>query len=445
MFNHIYIFLNNLDTLFWGYLGFIIIALVGLFFSFKLQFFQITSFFKIFSNIKELISNTNQSRGIHPLKAFFSSMGGMIGIGNIVGVATAVQIGGPGALFWIWITAPLGAIIKYSEIFLGLKYRIPNNQGGYDGGPMFFLQKAFKSKAIPFIAAILLCIYGIEIYQFSVITTSISQNFGINKLLILSILLILVGYAGKGGIPRIAKISTFIMPFFAITYIALCFFIISIHFSIFPKVLMLVFQNAFKTSSAIGGFAGASLIIAIKQGISRAAYSGDIGIGYASIIQSESSHIDPKKQGLLAIIGVFIDNLICSLSVLVLLVTGVWNANIEGSDLVQKAFSMYFPYMQYLMPCFLFIAGYSTIIAYFGAGIKCAKFLHQKHGPKLYFIYAALSFILFSFLDQTTALLIMSLSGGALVIINLLGMFILQKEITKPNSKKISISDGVLE
>jgi len=423
---------SQLDQIFWGYFAFILILILGSYLTIKSRFLQIWSFPAIVKTfIQFLKMRAQNSPGVHPLRVFFASVGGMIGVGNVVGIVTALQIGGPGALFWVWVAALIGSILKYSEIILGLKYRVPNGQGGYDGGPLYFLKAAFRSRAIPLIVAILLCVYGVEIYQFSVIAESVSTNWHLNRYLVIGTLLTLVLYAGAGGVRRIGKICTAVIPFFIVCYVLMGLWVLVQEAHLLPSLLRSVFQSAFAGHAAIGGFAGSSMILAIQHGISRAAYSSDLGIGYDSIIQSESSTVYPEKQANLAILGVFIDNLICTMSILIVLISGAWMANppIEAGRLVQTALSHYFPSMDLFIPFFLLIVGYTTLIAYFCVGMKCARFLFPRHGEKIYFIYAALAFIFFSFFDQTQALLVMSLSGALLLSINLLGIFRLRDQI----------------
>ena len=190
-------YLDLLENSLWTYCGVPLVVFLGLYFSYKSNFFQIRQLptvFKIFFGFFRA-RNDDSHGGVSPLKAFFAAVGGCVGIGNIVGICTAVQMGGPGALFWIWMTAFAGMIIKYSEVYLGLRYRESNGKGGYNGGPMYFLPKAFKSKWIPNLVCVLLCIYGVEVYQFSVITTSVSTNLGINNYLVMTVLLLLVIFA----------------------------------------------------------------------------------------------------------------------------------------------------------------------------------------------------------------------------------------------------------
>jgi len=434
-------FLTRLDSVFWAYIAFVLIMVLGIFLTVKSRFFQIRQIHNIGKTFFHFLFHPHEeTRGVHPLRAFFASAGGMIGIGNVVGIVTAVQIGGPGALFWVWMAGMIGAIIKYSEIYLGIKYRIENSRGGYDGGPMYFLKAAFKTGILSLAVAILLCVYGVEIYQFSVITESVSTNWHVNRYLVIGILLTLVLYAGLGGVKRIGKICSWIMPLFMLTYLGMSLWIIGHEASSIPGVLADVFKAAFNGHAAVGGFAGCSVILSIQHGISRAAYSADIGIGYDSIIQSESSTSFPERQARLAILGVLLDNLICTLSILLVLVSGVWKAvvPIEGSHLVQEALSLYFPYMNLFMPIFLISCGYTTLIAFFCVGLKSASYLLPRYGRKLYTGYAVFALIFFTFFDQAQALVVMSIAGAMLLIINLLGILRLRKEIVfhSPEERK---------
>jgi alanine or glycine:cation symporter, AGCS family len=432
MFYSIIHLLTKADELFWGYFAFVLITIFGLFLSYKARFIQIRALPNIFKTFFHFLGvKGDGSRGIHPLKAFFASTGGMIGIGNVVGIVTAIQFGGPGALLWVWVAGIIGAIVKYSEIYLGFKFRVENKEGGYDGGPMYFLKQAFKLRWIPLGVAFLLCIYGVEIYQFSVITESISSNWHIPRAFVVGILLISVFYAAVGGVQRIGKICSWIMPMFLIIYLLIGLWIMAHEAYRIPDLLSDVFRSAFNGHAAVGGFAGASVLLAIQHGISRAAYSSDIGIGYDSIIQSESSSVHPERQSRLAILGVLIDNSICTVSIFIVLISGVWKAQptFVGSQLVQEGLSCYFPYMQYFIPLFFVVTGYTTIIAYFAVGLKCARYLAPSWGRKLYLVYAFFAFIFFSYVSQSYALLVMSVSGALLLITNLSGIFRLRHEI----------------
>ncbi len=443
MLHSFFLKLELADHFFWSYVAFVLIMIFGVYLTAKMRLFQLRALPSAVKTFIEFMKmRSDSSKGVHPIKVFFASVGGMIGIGNVVGIATAVQVGGPGALFWVWVAGLIGAVIKYSEILLGLKYRVANDRGGYDGGPIYFLKAAFKTHIIPVIVALLLCVYGVEIYQFAIVTDSLSANIPVNRYLIIGVFLVFVLYAGLGGVKRIGKICSSVMPLFLTGYIILGCWLIFHEMNQLPQIFLSVFKSAFSGHAAVGGFVGSSVILTIQHGIARAAYSADLGIGYDSIIQSESNTVYPEKQARLAVLGVFLDNLICTMSILIVLVSGVWAAvpAIDASMMMQAALAKYFPSMNIFMPLFLLIVGYTTIIAFFCVGMKCARFLSPKHGEKMYIVYAVASFIFFSFVDQTKALLVMSISGALLLSINLTGMFKLRGEII--GHQETSLSDA---
>lgn len=432
MFHYIFNFLMEADAAFWGYIGFSIIISLGSYLTFTTRFFQIRAFpHVVHTFLQEIFHHPVGARGLHPLKAFFASVGGMLGVGNVVGIVTAIQLGGPGALLWVWVAGFAGTLIKYSEIYLGLKYRVQNERQSYDGGPMFFLKKAFGVKWVSVIVCILLCIYGAEIYQFNVVVETIAYSWNINHYLVAIGLLGLILIAAMGGVPRVAKVCSWIMPAFMLVYIGMSLWVIGSYFTDLPIIMAMVIKSAFSGHAALGGFAGSTMMLAIQNGMAGACYAADIGIGYDSTIQSESHTIYPERQARMAFFGVCLDNFICTLSILVVLVTGLWQTPIgsESAPLVQMAFSQYFPFMHIIMPLFIFILGYTTLIAYLIVGMKCAKYLSPRNGPKFYIGYSIFVFTFFAFFDQTQALLVMRMAGALLLIINLTGIYLLRKEI----------------
>lgn len=424
--------LGDFENLLWGYLGVPMIMILGLYLSFKSNFAQIRHLPTVFKNFAQFFRvKEDKHGGVHPLKAFFACVGGCVGIGNIVGICTAAQLGGPGALFWIWITALMGMILKYSEVYLGVKYRVANPNGGYNGGPMYFLQRVFKQSWVPKAICGLLCIYGVEVFQFSVIVDSVTTNIGINQYLVIGILLFLVIFAGSGGVRRVGNISSTIIPVFVVIYLGMGFWVLVNNIAILPTVLSQVFASAFTPHAAIGGFVGVGIMQTVSHGVRRGCYTGDVGVGYASVIHAESSETVPEKQASLAIFDIFLDTfMICTTSVLLILSTDVWHQDLEASLLVQTALEMYFPYMQFFMPFFLFLLGYSTINAYFCVGIKCAEYIAPTHGRWIYYAYAVVALFVCSFIGAIQAQMIMSITGLLLLLINGYGIFRLRNEIS---------------
>ncbi len=415
----------------WSFPGLLMILVLGLYFTIKTGFFQVRKFPAILINFSRYVGRKEtHDRGVQPLKAFFASIGGAIGIGNIVVILVAIKFGGPGAIFWAWVVGGLGMMLKYSEVYLGIIHRRKNRHKSYDGGPMYYLQKAFKVRWIAYLFAFLLCIYGVEVYMFSQLTYTIATNWHVDRYVVALILLVLVIWAALGGVRRVGDICAAIVPFFVVVYVAMCVWVLAHNIGAIPGIFALIFRSAFTGEAAIGGFAGATVLMAMGQGAARGSYSGDIGIGYASVIQAETSTTHAERQASLAIFGIFLDTfIVCTSSVLLVLVTDVWTDPIPASEMVQAALTKYFPYMTLFMPFFLFLLVYSTLTAYFVVGLKCAAFLAPKHGKKIYMAYGILALVLFSFVDPTNALAVMTLAGGLLLLINLSGIFLLRKEI----------------
>ncbi len=429
--------LGAIESFYWSYIGFSVVIAAGVYFSFRSNFYQLKVLSHPLRTIKAVQKSSEGGGGISPFRVYFASVGGMVGLGNIVIVVTAVIMGGPGALFWLWLAAFCGTLIKYAEIYLGMKFRIDDDQGGHHGGPMIYLQKAFRNKYlsrfIPIIFCSLLAIYGIEISQFVIVADILTDVSHLPRFFVLGSVLVLTLYGGFGGIRRLANIATTLMPPFIVGYIGLCLYVIAFHVTELPYVLIDVFTSAFTGHAAVGGFAGSSMMIALQLGTARAVYSGDLGIGYDSIIQSESKSRDPATQACLSIFGVATDALICTLSILVVLVTGLWKTEVEACHAVSQVFSQFFPHVEIFMAILIFIAGYTTLIAYLAVGEKAMRWLFPKWGRRVYFVCATFAFICFSFLDQCHAITVMGLSGGLLVLTNLLGIWKLRNEIVFKN------------
>ncbi len=432
MINSIFAILDTFENILWGYIGVPAIMLLGIYLTVQSRFIQIRKLPYIVKTFFSLLTFRSQGiGGVHPLRASFACLGGCVGVGNVVGICSAVQIGGPGALFWIWMTAIVGSLVKYAEVYLGLRYRIPNARGSYDGGPMYFIKQAVKSRWMPGLICLLLCVYGVEVYQFSIVTSSLSTNFGINQILVVGVMLFLVLFAGMGGVKRVGAIASAIIPFFVIIYVGMSAWVLFQNLPVLPEIFKNVFGAAFTGHAAMGGFIGSTILMTISQGVRRGCYTGDLGIGYASVIHSETSEKIPEKQASLTIFENFFDTfIICTSSVLLILVTDVWHEPIPTGMLVQTALGRYFSYMHLFMPLFLFILGYATINAYFCVGLKCAEYLGPRYGRRLYFIYAAVALFLFAFVDSTQAQNIMMIAGGLLLAFNCYGIFKLRKELS---------------
>ncbi len=427
--------LSFVDTTLWGYIGVPTIIVFGLYFSFKARWLQLrrfTSICKLF--FISLNSRHEQVQGVSSIKAFFASIAGCISIGNIIGVCAAVNIGGPGALVWMWIASLLGMVVKYSEIYLGISFRVKNHQGGYDGGPMYYLRHVDPSGFLSKAFCVALCIYGVEVYMFRMVTHTIVETWGWNRIVVVICLLALVFWTTAKGIESVGRVSSFVIPLFLFTFTGVSFWFFFKNSHLLISTFKLIFSSAFTGHAAMGAFAGSGLMLTIAQGMKRACYSADIGVGCASVIMSEADgEIIPEKQAAMAgIFSTFIDTFVVStISFLLVSVSGLWNQGIHESRMVSTALSGYIPHITLVWPIFIFLLGFSSIISYFSAGGKAAKFLWASKGQYVYKLYAVCAFLLFSFIGSEEHIMtIMSTCGITLLLINLYGIFKLRSSIS---------------
>lgn len=417
----------------WGYVGFPVVIFLGLYLSFRSGFVQLRRFPDIFRNFVAAFSRSHadSSTNLHPIRAFFASIGGSLGIGNVVGVTAAVQIGGPGTLVWIWVTAIIGSLIKYSEVYIGMTHRRVLPDGSNQGGPMYFIQDAFKVGWLPTLFCVLLGIYGVEMYQFGIVASATSYAFGVSKWVTALIFLSIIILIERGGFKRISIIASLLVPLLVAVYVSMGSYVLFANMSMLPSVFADIFTSAFTARAAEGGFLGSTMMLAMSLGVQRGCYSTDIGVGYASIIHSASSSTTPQRQASLLIFEVFMDTFfVCSMSILLVLTTGTWKENLDSALLVQEALGKYFPCMNIFMPFFLSLLGYSVIITYFTAGMHTVRFMLPKWGQRLYYAYAIVAFLTFSFVENRQAITVMSFVGFLLLVLNASALWKLRREIS---------------
>jgi len=432
MFNCFLSCLEYLEDFVWTYGGVPTLMFVGIYFTYKSKFFQIIYFpqiVKIFNSY--LYQKQENARGVKPLYVFFTSIGGCIGIGNVVSVCTAVQYGGPGAVFWMWVAGFFGMLVKYAEIYLGMIYRIKDERDSYVGGPMIYLQQLQGGKVLSSIVAVLFCMYGTEIYIFRVITHSVVAGWGFDKNIVIAFLLFLVLLIGQGGLKLVGQVSSVIVPVFLVIFSFMCVCILSINISMIPSMFKLILISAWTPHAAIGAFAGSTVMFTMSHGIRRACYSGDIGIGYASTIHSQTSEVSPSREASMGIMSIFIDTfVICTLSLLLILVTGTWNQGFHETILVAESLSLYFPYVNIFWPMFIFLLGYSSLISFYSVGKNAAVFLLGKKGNIIYPIFASCAFLIFSYIGENQhAMMFMAIIGMMLLLINVYGIIQLSDKI----------------
>ena len=284
---------------------------------------------------------------VSPFQAVSTALASTVGVGNIAGVATAIYLGGPGALFWLWVSGLLGMCTKFAEIVIALYYREPDASGAMRGGAMYTLKKGLKMPWLGWIFALLTSIaaFGIgNMVQANSVADSLHASFGlpfwITGLAVAAITAVVI----LGGIQRIGEVTSILVPFMAIFYLGGGLVILVLFAGQLPHAISLVFEGAFTGAAASGGFAGATIMMAMRYGIARGLFSNEAGLGSAPMVHSAAETDHPVRQGMYGIFEVFVDTiLVCTTTGLVILVTGVWNSGITGAALSAKAFEMGLP------------------------------------------------------------------------------------------------------
>lgn len=314
--------------------------------------------------------------------ALATALAATVGTGNIVGVATAIQLGGPGALFWMWLAAFFGMATKYAEGLLAVKYRSVDETGQISGGPMYYIERGlgrrFKPLAIFFACSgVLVALFGIGTFpQVNAIVSSTKASLGIPSVVTAVILTLLTALVTLGGIKSIAKVTTKVVPFMALLYIGCAIIVLCTFADQVPHAVSMVFTSAFTPTAAQGGFLGATVMLAIQSGIARGVFSNESGLGSAPIAAAAAKTKWPAEQGLVSMTGTFFDTIIiCTLTGLTLIVTGAWSGAESGAAMTQAAFDSAIPYGSLLLTICLILFAFTTILGWNYYGERCLEYL----------------------------------------------------------------------
>lgn len=434
-------FFNALDNLVWGPPLLILLVGTGIYLSTRLGFLQIIRLPKAF---KLIFTKSDGEGDISSFAALATALAATIGTGNIVGVATAIKTGGPGALFWMWIAAFFGMATKYAEGLLAIKYRTQDDNGNISGGPMYYIVngmgKKWKPLAIFFaIAGILVAFLGIGTFsQVNSITSSLQNSFGFSPELVSIIIAIIVAVIIFGGIQSISKVSESVVPFMAILYILATLTVIFAHYDNIIPAISQVFKGAFTGTAAVGGFAGAAVKEAIQKGIARGVFSNESGLGSAPIAAAAAKTNEPVEQGLISMTGTFIDTLIiCTLTGLSIIVTGQWTVKgLEGAPLTQAAFSTVFGSVGSIaLTLCLVLFAFTTILGWSYYGERCFEFLFGTKGIWLYRSIFILMVAAGGFLKLDLIWIIADIVNGLMALPNLIALLALSPVIFRETKK----------
>jgi len=388
----------SISNFIWGMPLILLLIGGGLFLTIRLNFFQFRYFPHIVAQTFGKIFAKSDSPGtLTPFQATTAALASTMGAANIVGVPVAIALGGPGAIFWMWLVALIGIGTKYSEVVLGIHYREKNEKGEYVGGPMYYIKKGlgWKNVAYFFAFALMIEVVASTMVQANSIASTLDSSFGVTPLvsgIIVAVLVILVTY---GGIKTIGKVSEKLIPLIVVLYLLSALIVLAVNIREVPAAFGLIFQHAFTPVSAAGGFAGAGVAAAIRWGLARGLYSNEAGMGTAPIAHSSAMNDHPAKQGFWGIFEVIVDTLIvCTLTALVVLTSGVWKdiQTDDASNMVAASFVPVFgdSLSGIIISSTLFLFVITTVVVIIFYGEKQAEFLFGTAFSRVMrFIYIA--------------------------------------------------------
>ncbi|MBQ7477718.1 MAG: sodium:alanine symporter family protein [Selenomonadaceae bacterium] len=423
--------LDSIDSIIWGPPLIALLVGTGIFLTIRLGLLQVIHLPKALGLI---FRAENRGRGdVSSFKALCVALSATVGTGNIVGVATAVKVGGPGALFWMWMAAFFGMATKYAEGLLAIKYRSLDENGEIAGGPMYYIRNGMGEKYKPLatffaIACILVAYLGIGTFpQVNAIVDSIELSFGVPKIASDAVLTLLVAAVTLGGLQSIAQVASRIVPFMAVLYTIISLVLIFMHISEVPAAIGMILESAFTGHAAVGGFTGATIMMAMQNGIARGVFSNESGLGSAPIAAAAAKTKWPAEQGLISMTGTFIDTIIiCSMTGLALILTGVWSGDTAGAAMTSAAFSSAFGTAgAMLLSVSLTLFAFTTILGWNYYGERACIYLL---GTKRVLSYRVIFILLIAsgaFLKLEAIWILADIVNGLMAIPNLIALIAL--------------------
>lgn len=434
--------LQNVSDFIWGPPLLILLVGTGVYLTLRLKLLQI---FKLPLALKYVFGKDEEENDegaegdVSSFGALCTALSATIGTGNIVGVATAVKAGGPGALFWMWIAAFFGMATKYAEGVLAIKYREVDENGNMAGGPMYYIQNGLGLKWLAKIFAVLgigVAFFGIGTFgQVKSISDAASITFKVPLILTAIIVTVLVALVTLGGIKRISRVSEKVVPFMAGIYILRAVLVLICNYSAIPGAVSIIIRSAFNPQAALGGAAGITVQIALQRGVGRGVFSNEAGLGSAPIAAAAAKTKSPVRQGLISMTGTFFDTIvICTMTGLAIVLTGAYSSPLEGAALTTAAFEAGLPFAvigKYIVNIGLIFFAFTTILGWNYYGERCAEYLL---GVKSILPYRMIFIALVAvgpFLSLDLIFIIADIVNGMMAFPNLIGLIGLRKVVIK--------------
>lgn len=428
--------LSSISDFVWGVPLLVLLVGTHIFLTFRLRFIQRF----LFKAIKISLQRKGEGSGdISQFGSLTTALAATIGTGNIVGVATAIAAGGPGAVLWMWITGVFGIATKYSEALLSVKYRIDTPSGEKAGGPMYVLERGLKQKWLGILFAIFTAVsaFGIgNMVQANSISTLAQSTFGLPYWITGILLAIFTAIVILGGIKSIARVCEVLVPFMAIFYFIGCIILLVINYSSIPSTFQIIFSSAFTGQAAIGGFLGAGMKEAIRYGVARGLFSNESGLGSAPIVAAAAQTPDPVKQALVSSTATFWDTVVvCAVTGLVLVNSNEWTNGLNGALLTKAAFADIHIIGPIILTVGLLTFVFSTILGWSYYGEKAAEYIWGKSIIKPYRVLWVIAVFIGSILSLPLVWSLADITNGLMVIPNLISLIFLNKVLVSETEK----------
>lgn len=416
-----------LQDIIWGPVMVTFLVGTGIYISIRMKFIQLRFLKHAFELVSGKYDDPDEEGEISHFQALSAALSATIGTGNIAGVATAISIGGPGAIFWMWITAFFGMASKYASCLLALKYRKINKEGTVHGGPMYYLEYGLKNKGLANAFAIFatLATFGIgNMVQANSVAEPVAAAFGIPKFITGIFLGALIWSVIVGGIKRIGQVASKIVPLMSIVYVVGALATIILNYRAVPDAFSQIFTYAFNPTAAIGGFAGSVVLKTIQMGVARGVFSNEAGLGSSPMAHAAAKTDEPVREGLVAMLEPLIDTLIiCTMTALVIIITGVWKTGLTGAELTAQAFSKGLPGPGGFVVSFgIIFFAFSTAISWSYYGEQSASYLFGDRVIKPFRWIYALVFPIGAALKIDLVWSISDVANGLMAIPNLIGL-----------------------
>lgn len=435
--------IQQLNTIVSGPILLPLLAGTGLFLSIGYRFIMQRNIFHAFKMLLRGRKKSDKVGDLSPFNALMTSMSAAVGTGNIAGVATAIYLGGPGALFWMWVVAIIGMATSYSEAALAVLFREKDPNGNYIGGPMFYIRKGLgeRWKWLAFLFALFGMLAGAGIgntVQSNSIGQALEHTFQINPMISGIVVMVIVGLVLIGGIKRIGEFAGRLVPFMTIAYFLAGVLILVLNITEIPAAIGVIIKSAFTSQAASGGFLGATVWSAIRYGIARGIFSNEAGMGSSPIAHATAQTDSPQQQGVIAMLGVFLDTIvICSITGLSIVITGAWKSGYNGAAMSVTAFENALPgFGQYIVSIGLVLFALTTIIGWSLYSEKCTQYLFGVKSIKWFRIVWVLivPFGTFPFVNLEALWSLADLLNALMAIPNLIALLLLSPvlfQITK--------------